>query len=130
MPIRVGVNGFGRIGRNMLRAAAGRSEFEIVAVNDLTDAATLAHLLKYDSVHGAYRGTVAAGDSEIVVDGKSIKVLSAKSPADLPWKSLSVDVVVESTGRFTKRDEAAAHLKAGARKVVISAPATGADLTL
>jgi glyceraldehyde 3-phosphate dehydrogenase len=130
MPIRVGVNGFGRIGRNMLRAAAGRSEFEIVAVNDLTDAAMLAHLLKYDSVHGAFRGTVVAGDSEIVVDGKRIKVLSAKNPADLPWKSLGVDVVVESTGRFTKRDQAAAHLAAGARKVLISAPAAGADLTL
>jgi glyceraldehyde 3-phosphate dehydrogenase len=130
MPIRVGVNGFGRIGRNMLRATAGRSEFEIVAVNDLTDAETLAHLLKYDSVHGIFAGTVRAGDGEIVVDDKSIKVLSAKSPADLPWKALGVDVVVESTGRFTKRDEAAAHLAAGARKVIISAPATGADLTL
>ena len=130
MPIRVGVNGFGRIGRNMLRAAAGRSEFEIVAVNDLTDAATLAHLLKYDSVHGIFRGSVSAGDSKIVVDGKAIEVLSAKSPADLPWKRLGVDVVVESTGRFTKRDEAAAHLSAGARKVIISAPASGADLTL
>ncbi|HXC52250.1 MAG TPA: type I glyceraldehyde-3-phosphate dehydrogenase [Candidatus Limnocylindrales bacterium] len=130
MPIRVGVNGFGRIGRNMLRAAAGRSEFEIIAVNDLTDAATLAHLLKYDSVHGIFRGSVSAADSEIVVDGKRIKVLSAKSPAELPWKSLGVDVVVESTGRFTKRDQAAAHLAAGARKVIISAPASGADLTL
>src|SRR6185369_862832 len=130
MPIRVGVNGFGRIGRNMLRAAAGRSEFEIIAVNDLTDAATLAHLLKYDSVHGIFRCSVSAADSEIVVDGKRIKVLSAKSPAELPWKSLGVDVVVESTGRFTKRDQAAAHLAAGARKVIISAPASGADLTL
>jgi glyceraldehyde 3-phosphate dehydrogenase len=130
MPIRVGVNGFGRIGRNMLRAAAGRSEFEIVAVNDLTDAETLAHLLKYDSVHGIYTGTVKAGAGEIVVDGKPVKVLSVRSPAELPWKDLGVDVVVESTGRFTKRDEAAAHLTAGARKVLISAPASGADLTL
>jgi glyceraldehyde 3-phosphate dehydrogenase len=130
MPIRVGVNGFGRIGRNMLRAAAGRTEFEIVAVNDLTDAPTLAHLLKHDSVHGTFAGSVRAGESEIVVDGKSIKVLSVKNPSDLPWKSLGVDVVVESTGRFTKRDQAAAHLTAGARKVVISAPASGADLTL
>jgi len=130
MPIRVGVNGFGRIGRNMLRAAVGRSEFEIVAVNDLTDASTLAHLLKYDSVHGKYPDTVSAGDGEIKVGGKSIKVLSVRNPADLPWKSLGVDIVVESTGHFTKRDAAAGHLTAGARKVIISAPATGADLTL
>jgi glyceraldehyde 3-phosphate dehydrogenase len=130
MPIRVGVNGFGRIGRNMLRAAVGRSEFEVVAVNDLTDAATLAHLLKYDSVHGKYPASVEAGDAEIKVGGKSIKVLSARNPADLPWKELGVDVVVESTGHFTKRDQAAEHLKAGARKVIISAPASGADLTL
>ena len=130
MSIRVGVNGFGRIGRNMLRAAVGRKEFEIVAVNDLTDAATLAHLLKYDSVHGIFAETVKAGDGEIVVAGKSIKVLSARNPADLPWKALGVDVVVESTGHFTKRDQAAAHLEAGARKVIISAPAEGADLTL
>jgi len=130
MPIRVGVNGFGRIGRNLLRATAGRGEFEVVAVNDITDAETLAHLLKYDSVHGRFPGTVAAGDGEIVVGGKSIKVLCAKSPTELPWKSLGVDVVVESTGRFTKRDVAAGHLEAGARKVIISAPATGADLTL
>lgn len=130
MSVRVGVNGFGRIGRNMLRAAVGRSEFEIVAVNDLTDAGTLAHLLKYDSVHGKYPEPVEAGEGEIRVGARSIKVLSAKSPADLPWKDLGVDVVVESTGRFTKRDQAAAHLAAGARKVIISAPATGADLTL
>jgi len=130
MPIRVGVNGFGRIGRNMLRAAVGRSDFEIVAVNDLTDAATLAHLLKYDSVHGKYPDAVVAGEGEIKVGGKSIKVLSARNPADLPWKALGVDIVVESTGHFTKRDAAAGHLTAGARKVIISAPATGADLTL
>lgn len=130
MPIRVGVNGFGRIGRNLLRAAVGRSEFEIVAVNDLTDAPTLAHLLKYDSVHGAFSETVAAGEGEIVVGGKSIKVLSTRNPAELPWKALGVDLVVESTGFFTKRDKAAAHIEAGARKVIISAPATGADLTL
>jgi len=130
MPIRVGVNGFGRIGRNMLRATAGRSEFEIVAVNDLTDASTLAHLLKYDSVHGKFPDTVTAGEGEIVIGGRSIKVLSARNPADLPWKDLGVDVVVESTGHFTKRDQAAGHLTAGARKVLISAPAAGADLTL
>ncbi|MFN2376573.1 MAG: type I glyceraldehyde-3-phosphate dehydrogenase [Candidatus Binatia bacterium] len=130
MPIRVGVNGFGRIGRNMLRVTFGRSEFEIVAVNDLTDAATLAHLLKYDSVHGKFPDTVTAGEGEIIVGGRSIKVLSARNPADLPWKALGVDVVVESTGHFTKRDQAAGHLAAGARKVVISAPAGGADLTL
>jgi len=130
MPIRVGVNGFGRIGRNMLRAAVGRSDFEIVAVNDLTDAPTLAHLLKYDSVHGKYPDAVVAGEGEIKVGGRSIKVLSVRSPADLPWKALGVDIVVESSGHFTKRDAAAAHLTAGARKVIISAPATGADLTL
>jgi glyceraldehyde 3-phosphate dehydrogenase len=130
MPIRVGVNGFGRIGRNLLRAAVGRSEFEVVAVNDLTDAETLAHLLKYDSVHGKYPASVEAGSGEIKVGGKSIKVLSARNPVDLPWKDLGVDVVVESTGHFTKRDQAAGHLKAGARKVIISAPAAGADLTL
>ncbi len=130
MPLRVGVNGFGRIGRNMLRAAVGRSEFEIVAVNDLTDAPTLAHLLKYDSVHGKYPEPVEAGEGEIRVGSRSVKVLSARNPAELPWKDLGVDVVVESTGRFTKRDQAAAHLTAGARKVIISAPATGADLTL
>src|SRR5690348_16855051 len=121
MPIRVGVNGFGRIGRNMLRAAVGRSEFEIVAVNDLTDAATLAHLLKYDSVHGEYPASVEAGEGEIKVGGKAIKVLSARNPAELPWKELGVDIVVESTGHFTKREKAAEHLKAGARKVIISA---------
>ena len=130
MAIRVGVNGFGRIGRNMLRAAVGRSEFEIVAVNDLTSATTLAHLLKYDSVHGQFPATVEAGEGEIRVGGRSIKVLSARNPADLPWKDLGVDIVVESTGHFTKRDQAAGHLAAGARKVIISAPATGADLTL
>ena len=130
MPIRVGVNGFGRIGRNMLRAAVGRTEFEIVAVNDLTDAGTLAHLLKYDSCHGHFPESVKAAENAILVGGREIKVLSAKSPADLPWKDLGVDIVVESTGRFTKRDQAAAHLAAGARKVIISAPATGADLTL
>jgi glyceraldehyde 3-phosphate dehydrogenase len=130
MAIRIGVNGFGRIGRNMLRAAAGRSDFEVVAVNDLTDASTLAHLLKYDSVHGHFPGSVTSGEGEIVVGGKSIKVLSARNPAELPWKELGVDIVIESTGHFTKRDKAAAHLEAGARKVIISAPATGADLTL
>ncbi|HEY2774046.1 MAG TPA: type I glyceraldehyde-3-phosphate dehydrogenase [Candidatus Binatia bacterium] len=130
MAIRVGVNGFGRIGRNMLRAARGRSDFEIVAVNDLTDAATLAHLLRHDSVHGRFDGTVEAGNGEIIVRGNPIKVLSATNPANLPWKELGVDIVVESTGRFTKRDQAAAHLAAGARKVLISAPASGADLTL
>jgi glyceraldehyde 3-phosphate dehydrogenase len=130
MPIRVGVNGFGRIGRNMLRAAVGRTEFEIVAVNDLTDAATLAHLLKYDSCHGHFPESVKAGDKSIVVGGRTVQVLSVKNPAELPWKDLGVDVVVESTGHFTKRDQAAAHLAAGARKVIISAPATGADLTL
>jgi glyceraldehyde 3-phosphate dehydrogenase len=134
--VRVGVNGFGRIGRNFWRAvdaqrAAGTSDIEIVAVNDLTDNATLAHLLKYDSILGRLPYSVELrGDDEIVVDGKAIKALAHRDPAELPWKDLGVDVVVESTGFFTKRDDAAKHLGAGAKKVVISAPATGEDLTV
>ena len=129
--VRVGINGFGRIGRNFLRAvrAQGR-DVEIVAVNDITDAATLAHLLKYDSVLGTYRGDVAVDGKAIVVDGTSIRVTAERDPAALPWKELGVEVVVESTGRFTDREEAAKHLTAGARKVVISAPAKGEDLTI
>ncbi|MBI5505651.1 MAG: type I glyceraldehyde-3-phosphate dehydrogenase [Deltaproteobacteria bacterium] len=130
MSIRVGVNGFGRIGRNMLRAGLGRDDFEIVAVNDLTSAATLAHLLRHDSVHGAFPAPVEVDGNDIVAAGKKIRVLSAKNPAELPWKELGVQVVVESTGHFTKREQAAAHLEAGASKVIISAPATGVDLTL
>ncbi|HVL83838.1 MAG TPA: type I glyceraldehyde-3-phosphate dehydrogenase [Pseudonocardia sp.] len=135
MTVRVGVNGFGRIGRNFWRAvdaqrAAGTSDIEIVAVNDITDNATLAHLLKYDSILGRLPYEVTATDDEIVVDGKGFKGLAVRDPAELPWKDLGVDVVVESTGLFTKREAAAKHLDAGAKKVVISAPATGEDITI
>ena len=130
MAARVAINGFGRIGRNMLRAGLEQKDYEIVAVNDLTDAATLAHLLEYDSIHGRFPGQVEAGDANISVNGKSINVLSERDPAQLPWGDLGVDVVIESTGLFASRDKAAAHLQAGARKVVISAPAGDVDLTL
>ncbi|HET7040745.1 MAG TPA: type I glyceraldehyde-3-phosphate dehydrogenase [Gemmatimonadales bacterium] len=131
MALRVAINGFGRIGRNVLRAAKARgAALEIVAVNDLTDTKTLAHLLKYDSVHGRFDGTVEATADGIKVDGKVVKVLAEKDPAKLPWKDLGVDLVLESTGRFTERDKAAAHLAAGAKKVVISAPAKGEDITI
>ena len=128
---RVAINGFGRIGRNMLRAAKKHgADFEFVAVNDLTDNGTLAHLLRYDSVHGRYPGSVEASQNGIVVDGDEIRVLSEKEPAKLPWKDLGVDIVFESTGRFTDRDQAARHLDAGARKVIITAPAKKEDITI
>jgi glyceraldehyde 3-phosphate dehydrogenase len=132
MAVKVGINGFGRIGRNVLRAASlmGVKELEFVAVNDLTDTKTLAHLLKYDSVHGRFGGTVEAAADGVKVDGRVIKVLSEKDPAKLPWGSLGVDVVLESTGRFTDRDQAAAHITGGAKKVVISAPAKQEDITI
>jgi glyceraldehyde 3-phosphate dehydrogenase len=132
MSIRVAINGFGRIGRNVLRVAkqGGLSEIDFVAVNDLTDTGTLAHLLKYDSVHGTYPGTVEAGENSITVDGDEIKVFSETDPARLPWADLGVDIVIESTGRFTKRDDAAKHLAAGAKKVIISAPAKNEDVTI
>ena len=130
MGIRVGINGFGRIGRNVYRQAFHRSELEIVAVNDLTSSYALAHLLKYDSVHGIFPGEVGSNENGLVVNGKEIKVLSETDPAMLPWKELGVDVVVESTGRFRKRDDAAKHLIAGAKKVVISAPGIDPDITL
>lgn len=130
MATKVGINGFGRIGRNVFRAALGNPAVDIVAVNDLTDAKTLAHLLKYDSVHGILNAEVKADGNDIVVNGKTIKVLAEKDPANLPWKDLGVEVVVESTGRFTARDKAAAHLTAGAKKVVISAPAKNEDITI
>ncbi|MEW6321710.1 MAG: type I glyceraldehyde-3-phosphate dehydrogenase [Acidobacteriota bacterium] len=130
MATRVGINGFGRIGRNIMRAALGRTDIEFVAVNDLTDAATLAHLLKYDSVLGNLASTVEARDGAIAVDGRTFKVLSQKDPAALPWKELGVEVVFESSGRFTKRADAAKHLEAGAKKVIITAPATEPDVTL
>jgi glyceraldehyde 3-phosphate dehydrogenase len=130
MAVRVGINGFGRIGRNIMRAALGDSNIDFVAVNDLTNAATLAHLLKYDSVLGNLDATVKATADGIAVDGEEFKVLSVKDPAELPWKDLGVDVVFEGTGRFTKRDDAAKHLTAGAKKVIITAPAKGPDVTL
>ncbi len=130
MTIKVGINGFGRIGRNLLRAALGSSDLEFVAVNDITDAKTLAHLLKYDSVHGVLPSTVTAEDQALIVDGTRIKVLSERDPAKLPWAQLGVRVVLECTGLFTAREAAARHLDAGAKKVIISAPAKGADMTL
>lgn len=130
MATKVGINGFGRIGRNVFRAALGNPAVEIVAVNDLTDAPTLAHLLKYDSIHGTLDADVRAEGDQIIVNGKSIKVLAERDPANLPWSTLGVEVVVESTGRFTDGDKAAAHLKAGAKKVIISAPAKGEDITI
>jgi glyceraldehyde 3-phosphate dehydrogenase len=130
MSIKVGINGFGRIGRNVLRAALGKGELDFVAVNDLTDSKTLAHLLKYDSVHGKLPATVKAEDKALIVDGARIQVLSERDPAKLPWADLGVQVVLECTGLFTDRDKAALHLNAGAKKVIISAPAKGADLTV
>jgi glyceraldehyde 3-phosphate dehydrogenase len=131
MAVRLGINGFGRIGRNLFRAAyeAG-ADLETVAVNDITDPATLAHLLKYDSILGRFPGTVEARDDAIVIDGAEIKVLAERDPAALPWDSLGAEVVIESTGLFTKRDDAAKHLEAGAKKVIISAPATDPDVTV
>ena len=130
MAIKVGINGFGRIGRMFLRAALAKKELEIVAVNDITDAPTLAHLLKYDSIHGTLRHEVKAEGGIIFLDGKPLQVLAERDPGKLPWSKLGVQVVVESTGLFTARDKAAMHLSAGAKKVVISAPADGADVTL
>jgi glyceraldehyde 3-phosphate dehydrogenase len=132
MAIRVAINGFGRIGRNVLRAAkqAGADDIQFVAVNDLTDTKTLAHLLQYDSIHRRYPGSVEARGESLVVDGEEIRVLSEKDPSSLPWGDLGVDVVIESTGRFTDRGPAAKHLDAGAKKVIISAPAKGEDITI
>jgi glyceraldehyde 3-phosphate dehydrogenase len=132
MAIRVGINGFGRIGRNTVRAAKklGLKQLDFVAVNDITDTKTLAHLLTYDSVHGRFPGEVKADKDALVVDGDTMRVLAEKDPAKLPWKDLGVDVVLESTGRFTDRDAAALHLTGGARKVIISAPAKKEDITL
>ena len=130
MAVKVGINGFGRIGRNLFRSAMTHGEIEFVAVNDLSDARTLAHLLKYDSVHGILPAEVEAGDGSVRVNGRAIQVLAEKDPRKLPWKELGVDIVVESTGLFTDRAGASAHLSAGARKVIISAPAKDPDLTL
>jgi glyceraldehyde 3-phosphate dehydrogenase len=131
MAVKVGINGFGRIGRNLFRAAhESDADIEFVAVNDLVDAETMAHLLKYDSILGRFPGEVSAGGDSISVEGKDLKVLNEKDPAALPWGDLGVDVVIESTGFFTKRDDAAKHLEAGAKKVIISAPATDPDITV
>ncbi len=132
MATRVGINGFGRIGRQVLRAAKeqGVADLDFVAVNDLTDTKTLAHLFKYDSVHRTYDGDVSSGDGSITVDGDEVRIFSEKDPAALPWRDLGVDIVLESTGRFTKADDARKHITGGAKKVIISAPAKGEDLTI
>jgi glyceraldehyde 3-phosphate dehydrogenase len=132
MAVRVGINGFGRIGRNVVRAAmlSKQTALEFVGVNDITDTKTLGHLLKYDSVHGRFPGSVEVRGETLVVEGKEIRVTAIKEPEQLPWKDLGVDLVLESTGRFTDRDSAAKHLAAGAKKVVISAPAKGEDITI
>ncbi|TAL31219.1 MAG: type I glyceraldehyde-3-phosphate dehydrogenase [Spirochaetes bacterium] len=134
MSIRIGINGFGRIGRNILRIimenASTSKELEVIGINDLTDAATLAHLFKYDSIFGIFPGEVKHGQNSIFVSGREIKIYSEKDPGSLPWKADAVDVVIESTGRFTDRDKAAAHIDAGAKKVIISAPAKGEDITI
>ncbi|MFC1566219.1 type I glyceraldehyde-3-phosphate dehydrogenase [bacterium] len=132
MMAKIGINGFGRIGRLVLRSAleAKAKDFDVVAINDLTDAKTLAHLFKYDSTFGIYKGTVEAKDSSLVIDGKEIKVIAERDPAKLPWKDLGVVIVVESTGIFTKRADAQKHIDAGAKKVIISAPAKEEDITI
>jgi len=127
---KIAINGFGRIGRNVFRIALGKENLEVVAVNDLADAQTLAHLLQYDSVHGRFAGKVKVQDGGMIVDGREIKVLAEKDPALLPWRELGVDVVIEATGRFTNGEKAKAHLEAGAKKVVISAPAKNEDITI
>jgi glyceraldehyde 3-phosphate dehydrogenase len=130
MAVRVGINGFGRIGRNLLRACLNETGLDFVAINDITDAETLAHLLRYDSVHGRLAAEVKAEKDALVVNGKKIQVLQERDPAKLPWKNLGVDLALECSGLFTDRDKAALHLSAGAKKVLISAPAKGADITL
>jgi glyceraldehyde 3-phosphate dehydrogenase len=130
MPLRVAINGFGRIGRLLYRQALNDRAFEFVAVNDITDAHTLAHLLKYDSLHGTFGAKVEADADSLLVDGKKVKVLAEKDPAKLPWKQLGIDLVFEGTGKFTKGEQAKAHLDAGAKWVLITAPAKGVDLTL
>jgi glyceraldehyde 3-phosphate dehydrogenase len=130
-PVKVGINGFGRIGRNLFRAAyEADADLDVVAVNDITDTKTLTHLLKYDSILGRFPGDVLEGDGAIIVDGNDVKVLAERDPAALPWGELGVEVVIESTGLFTKREDAAKHLDAGARKVIVSAPATEPDVTV
>lgn len=128
--VKVAINGFGRIGRNVMRAAQGRKGIEIVAINDLTNAKTLGHLLKYDSVHGKFDGTVEVKEDALIVNGKEVKILAQREPEKLPWKDLGVEIVVESTGFFTTREGAAKHIEAGAKKVIISAPAKNEDITI
>jgi len=128
--VKVGINGFGRIGRNVFRAALNNSEVEIVAINDLTDVKTLAHLLKYDTTHGRLNATVEAKEGALVVNGREVKVFAERNPEALPWAEYGVEIVVESTGIFTAKDKASAHLKGGAKKVIISAPATDEDITI
>jgi glyceraldehyde 3-phosphate dehydrogenase len=131
MPVKVGINGFGRIGRNVYRAARGRRDLEIVAVNDITDPLTLAHLLKYDSILGTYAGDVSADGDALKVDGARVKVFAEKDPGNLPWKDLGIDIVIESTGLFTDATKAKVHIdKGGAKKVIISAPAKNEDITV
>ncbi|HYK35459.1 type I glyceraldehyde-3-phosphate dehydrogenase [Alloacidobacterium sp.] len=130
MAVKVGINGFGRIGRNVFRASLGTPDLEVVAVNDLTSPATLAHLLKYDSILGNLKNEIVAGDDHISVDGKKIKVFAEKDPAKLPWDSVGAQVVVESTGRFTDANAAKAHLQGSVKKVIISAPASNEDITI
>ena len=130
MAIRVGINGFGRIGRNFFRASLGDPDIHVTGINDLTDSKTLSHLLAFDSVHGRFQGTVEAGDDHLLIDNQHIKVFAERDPKELPWKALGVDVVIESTGRFTDREGASRHLSAGAPRVVISAPGKDADLTI
>ena len=130
MPVRVGINGFGRIGRNLLRTCLTETGLEIVAINDITDAATLGHLLRYDSVHGQLKAHLAVEKDALILNGKRMQILQERDPGKLPWKALGVDLVLECSGLFTDRDKAATHLTAGAKKVLISAPAKGADITL
>lgn len=128
--VKIGINGFGRIGRNVFRASFSNPNVEVVAVNDLTDVNTLAHLLKYDTTHGKFDGTVEAKEGALIVNGKEIKVFAERNPADLPWGSVGAEIVVESTGIFTAKEKAEAHLQGGAKKVIISAPATNEDITI
>lgn len=130
MKTKVGINGFGRIGRNAFKIALEKDSLDVVAINDITNPETLAHLLKYDSCFGKFNGTVEARQDAIIVNGKEIKILAVRNPEDLPWKEMGVEVVLESTGLFTKKEDAEKHLKAGAKKVIISAPATGEDITI
>jgi glyceraldehyde 3-phosphate dehydrogenase (phosphorylating) len=127
--IRVAINGFGRIGRTVTRVIQSHSNIELVAINDLTDAKTLAHLLKYDSVHGRFNGTIDSKANEIIINGKSVKIINEKDPANLPWKDLNIDIVIESTGRFLTKDLAQAHISAGAKKVILSAPPKSDDVS-